>query len=282
VRVDSEVDRGTRFVVTIPVGKDHLPADRIDATRTLTSTASRAEAYVEEALRWLPDAPRGAAQRSSAVEHAVGPQSDRFRASRLPSATHAARILLVDDNTDMREYVQRLLAQAGYEVDTAADGRAALDAARGCKPDLVLSDVMMPGLDGFGLLRELRDDPELRDVPLVLLSARAGEEARVEGMQAGADDYLIKPFSARKLLARVDAQLNMAEFRRKSTAALRESESRFRALVLATSDVSYSMNADWTEMRYLNGRDFIPARALRRARRRQRGLDLLPRNSDRR
>jgi signal transduction histidine kinase/DNA-binding response OmpR family regulator len=126
----------------------------------------------------------------------------------------------------MRDYVHRLLAES-YEVETVADGRAALEAARRQRPDLVLSDVMMPRLDGRGLLHELRADPQLHDTPLILLSARAGEEARVEGMEAGADDYLIKPFSARELVARVRGHLEMARVRRE--AAHRESELRAEA-----------------------------------------------------
>jgi PAS domain S-box-containing protein len=131
-------------------------------------------------------------------------------------------VLLADDNADMRGYVRRLLLAQGYEVEAVGDGEAALAAARREPPDLVLSDVMMPGLDGFGLLRALRADPELRDRPIVLLSARAGEEARVEGVDAGADDYLTKPFSAHELLARVSANLVMARVRRQAIRSLRE------------------------------------------------------------
>ena len=123
------------------------------------------------------------------------------------------RILWADDNADMREYVARLLAQ-NYEVIAVPDGQAALAAAVEKKPDLVLSDVMMPGLDGFGLLRELRADERTRTIPVILLSARAGEGSAVEGLAAGADDYLIKPFSARELLARVRTHLEMARLRR--------------------------------------------------------------------
>jgi CheY-like chemotaxis protein len=121
----------------------------------------------------------------------------------------------------MRQYLGRLLAGA-YDVEEAADGVAALAAARERPPDLVLADVMMPGLDGFGLLGELRGDPRTKTVPVVLLSARTGEESRVEGLAAGADDYLAKPFSARELLARVNVHLEMARVRRQ--AARRESE----------------------------------------------------------
>ena len=96
----------------------------------------------------------------------------------------------------MRQYLQRLLS-GRYQVEAVSDGRAALDAVRRAMPDLILSDVMMPRLDGFGLLREIRADPQLCGLPVILLSARAGEEDRVEGMQAVADDYLVKPFGAR-------------------------------------------------------------------------------------
>ena len=125
------------------------------------------------------------------------------------------------------------------------------------KPDLLVTDVMMPGLDGLGLLRAMRADPELRDVPIIMLSARAGEESRIEGLDANADDYLTKPFSARELIARASAAIEMARVRRQAMLSLRESEERFRALVSASSNVIYRMSADWTDMQHLEGRNFI-------------------------
>jgi signal transduction histidine kinase len=122
-------------------------------------------------------------------------------------------VLLADDNADMREYVGRLLSRH-WTVEAVGDGNAALTAARARPPDLVLTDVMMPGLSGIELLRALREDPRTGTVPVLLLSARAGEECRVEGLEAGADDYLVKPFSARELIARVTTHLEMAEIRR--------------------------------------------------------------------
>ncbi|HEY7510725.1 MAG TPA: response regulator, partial [Vicinamibacteria bacterium] len=123
--------------------------------------------------------------------------------------------LVADDNADMRAYLQRVLG-ARWTVEAVPDGAAALEAARARPPDLVLTDVMMPRLDGFGLLRALRADEALREVPVVMLSARAGEEARIEGLQTGADDYLVKPFSARELAARVASQLNLHRARREA------------------------------------------------------------------
>ena len=112
-----------------------------------------------------------------------------------------SRVLIADDNADMRDYLRRLLAEA-YEVETVADGEAALRSLTDHAPDLVLADVMMPGLDGFRLLQAIRGNATISTLPVILLSARAGEESRVEGLQAGADDYIVKPFSARELLAR--------------------------------------------------------------------------------
>jgi DNA-binding response OmpR family regulator len=118
-------------------------------------------------------------------------------------------VLLADDNADMREYLQRLL-RPGYEVTTVTDGQAALEAARLDPPDILISDVMMPRLGGLALVAALRADLRTAEVPVLLLSARAGQEAAIEGLEAGADDYLVKPFSAAELLARVRANVELA------------------------------------------------------------------------
>jgi PAS domain S-box-containing protein len=123
----------------------------------------------------------------------------------------------------MRQHLARLLGER-YEVHAVADGRQALEATQRLQPALVLADVMMPHLDGFGLLRAIRDDSVLAGIPVILLSARAGEESRVEGLEADADDYLIKPFAARELLARVASHVKMANLRRETA----EREERMR------------------------------------------------------
>jgi anti-anti-sigma factor len=122
----------------------------------------------------------------------------------------------------MREYLHRLLSPH-YAVRTVSDGHAARQAVLADPPDLVVSDVMMPGLDGMQLLAALRADPRTSRIPVLLLSARAGQEAAVEGLAAGADDYLVKPFSAQELLARVGAHLQLGRVRR-------EAEERFTAM----------------------------------------------------
>jgi CheY-like chemotaxis protein len=194
IAVESAVGAGTTIVVSIPFGTAHLAQDHIGADRQLAPTSMRAEAYVEEALRWLPEA-------HSTHDESVTDRPNEVTDLRFAERTLGAHVLIVDDNADMRSYVRRLLDKR-WEVETAANGRAALEAIRRRKPELVLTDVMMPELDGYGLLRALRADPNTRDLPVILLSARAGEDARIEGLDAGADDYLTKPFSARELIAR--------------------------------------------------------------------------------
>ena len=142
----------------------------------------------------------------------------------------AARILVVDDNADMRQYLARLLA-THYQVEVASDGEAALAIAHRNEPDLIVLDVMMPKLDGFAVLKELRADPGIAHIAVIMLSARADEESRIEGIQAGADDYLVKPFSARLLLASVSAHLQMTGLRQKTNESIRESEERLRSII---------------------------------------------------
>ena len=226
IRVESKLDAGSCFVVTVPLGRAHLDPSRIRALAERAPGRHGVEAFVQEALRWMPgtDQPLEVAW-ARASGAALGPPSED-RAAERPQAPRP-RILWADDNADMRDYVSRLLGER-FSVQAVADGQAALEAIRAERPELVLSDVMMPRLDGFGLIRALRSDPELNTIPVILLSARAGEEARVVGAEAGADDYLIKPFSARELLARVESHLKLARIRRETEAALRESEARVR------------------------------------------------------
>jgi PAS domain S-box-containing protein len=218
IRAESDVGKGTVFTISIPYGTDHLSADQIGKERARFSASLRAEAFVEEALRWLP---------ATETASEAGGRADDTPEMLFQGQTAGARILVADDNADMRNYVSRLL-RPRWEVETVSDGLDALAAIRAKKPDLILTDVMMPRLDGFGLLRDIRHDHDLRDIPVIVLSARAGEEARVDGLDAGADDYLTKPFSARELIARVNANLEMARLRRETTRDLRESEARFR------------------------------------------------------
>ncbi|GAA3390242.1 SpoIIE family protein phosphatase [Cryptosporangium minutisporangium] len=199
IEAESEPDVGTTFTIRLPFGSAHLPADQIVPGTDSDQPTGAAEPFVEEALRWLPDV---------ASELDEGPMArSRSRSDQPP-----ARILIADDNADMRAYLRRLLSSQ-YDVTTVVDGAAALAAARSNPPELIISDVMMPGLDGLELVTALRTDPRTADTPIILLSARAGQEAAVEGLTVGADDYLVKPFAAQELLARARANVDLARSR---------------------------------------------------------------------
>jgi len=210
IRVESSIGRGSSFIVSIPFGCKHLPSDRIASPGDGVSGRT-AHQFVLEATQWLPTT-----------------QSSPLSEPPVTSLTAAerARILVVDDNADMRAYITGLLSRY-WNVETATDGEAALALIKSRVPNLILSDVMMPGMDGFTFLRRLRATPATRSIPLILLSARAGEEAVVEGLETGADDYLLKPFSGRELITRVRSHLDVASTR---TRALRASEMRLRRL----------------------------------------------------
>ena len=230
IAVHSVLGEGTRFDVDIPFGHAHLPQDRIAASDVADADAAAAgagveagtqrmgAAFVEEALRWLPEEDAPASARPASAGSALLP------AAALP------RILIADDNNDMRAYLKSLLAPHA-EVRICADGEAAFAALQADTPDLLLSDVMMPKLDGFGLIAKIRATPALRHLPVMLLSARAGEEAKVEGLRAGADDYLVKPFAATELLARVQRQVELGRERKLQLQVLGMRESYFRSLV---------------------------------------------------
>jgi signal transduction histidine kinase/PAS domain-containing protein len=223
VRVASVMGKGSTFTIRIPRGKDHLPPTSVSTAEARDAPTTTADPYLLEAGQWVrraeTDGAKGPALRS-ATGTAAPPDPEKSD----------ARLLVADDNADMREYLVRLLSPS-WSVDAVGDGEAALELALRRPPDLVLSDVMMPRLDGVGLLRALRADPRTNTVPVVLLSAQAGEEAIVGGLETGADDYLVKPFSARELLTRVRTHLAMARLRREATEAAKAlAETRARLL----------------------------------------------------
>lgn len=247
ISVKSSLDEGSVFTVTIPKGKTHLPSEKIRASRTLESKELAAKAFTEEISLWP-------------LQEGETSQVPFMQEGRSPSQDGQPQILLVDDNADMRAYVERLLSSK-YEVKTASNGRVALDRIKQKLPDLVLSDVMMPEMDGFELLKKLRADERTKAIPIILLSARAGQESTVVGIEAGADDYLVKPFSAKELLARVHQHLTMAKLRQEyeSEHAIRErieeSEKRFRNLAEAMPQIVWTSKADGA-VDYYNSRWF--------------------------
>jgi signal transduction histidine kinase/ActR/RegA family two-component response regulator len=214
--VSSELGRGTTFRARVPFGVAHLPPDQIDRSADEAPARDSWQMFVSEAERWL------------AVP--VAEAMDDATPGRVPAAasgSRRARIVLADDNADMRAYLARLLG-ASWSVETAANGREALAAVRRERPDLVITDVMMPELDGFELIRWLRTDDATEDIPVIVLSARAGEDARLEGLHGGADDYVVKPFSARELMARIEMQLLRASIRAADSLRRRQLADIFR------------------------------------------------------
>lgn len=195
---------GSTFRVAVPLGTAHLAADRIVDDPGEALLVDQARLYVEEAHWWLGES----------LPEAVPTPPGQVQAAR------RGRVLVADDNADLRDHVVRLLRPT-WDVTAVADGQEALERARDEPFDLVLTDVMMPRLDGFGLIQALRADERTRDVPILVLSARAGEESAVEGLNAGADDYLVKPFSARELTARLRANLELGLLRRQIISRLR-------------------------------------------------------------
>jgi signal transduction histidine kinase/CheY-like chemotaxis protein len=204
IRVKSKLGEGTTFQVFVPLGVGHLPEARVQGRRSLPSTAVGAKAFVEEATRW------GETSRVLPSQPSVGALDAK------------ERIVFADDNADMRDYVTRLLGER-WTVEAVGDGHEALESIRLSPPALVLSDVMMPRVDGLGLLRALRSDPVLCGIPFILLSARAGEEEATKGLGTGANDYIAKPFSGRELLVRIASTLSAVRAT-KEAAALAERE----------------------------------------------------------
>jgi PAS domain S-box-containing protein len=201
--VESTPGRGSTFSIEIPLS--HLRSGPTEAVQPTDVEFLQREAhgFLSEIERWRHE--------ESEIE-----QPDRDVRPRKAAAPGRSRVLVVDDNADMRDYLASLLDER-YTVQSAPDGARALQMVRESAPDLIISDAMMPGLDGFELVAELRANPETQPIPIIMVSARAGEEGTIEGLEAGADDYLVKPFSARELLARVSANLELARLRRQAT-----------------------------------------------------------------
>jgi PAS domain S-box-containing protein len=244
VEVFSQEGAGSRFTVTLRKGTAHLDPERIRPAAAPAIASSRLDGFVMEALRWI-DAPLP--EVAVVTEPAASPA---LTAGVIGTGGRKPRVLVADDNADMRQYFCRLLEPA-FEVEIATHGEEALRKIHGSRPDLVLTDAMMPVMDGYSLLHRIRSTPGLATLPVIMVSARAGGEMEIEGREAGADDYITKPFSGRELIARVGSALKIAEVRASSEAALRESENRSREILERTTDAVFVLDREW-RFSYLN------------------------------
>jgi len=221
IDVQSTPGSGSTFTVLLPLAAH--PSTAGDSAR-----AGDTGAPAPEPMR------AGAVAAEGAIALALGAVPANARQPMTDSVTTArGRVVIVDDNADMRAYLTHLLEAAGFEVDAQPDGAAALAACRARPPDAFLSDVSMPGMDGFALIQRLRADEDTAVIPVLLLSGRAGEDARVAGLEAGADDYLIKPLGGRELVARVEGAVRLARLRRETA---RRQQADFESLFSMAPD----------------------------------------------
>ena len=224
ISVESEVGTGTKFIVRIPLQPAGVTTAARDRSGERPSASIAAETFLAEAERWAA--------------------TDEWTENRvLAGPIPAGHVLVVDDNSDMRSYLRRVLA-GHFNVETVADGRAALAAIQSSRPDLVLTDVMMPELDGFEFLRAIRSDPDTARLPVIMLSARAGQESSVGGLDAGADDYLVKPFSTTELIARVRSNLTASRAREEAARQATRRAERLGQLVQAGMRVAACVEPD--------------------------------------
>lgn len=227
IEVESRVGEGTTFSVFMPLGAMHPKSEVKGSKQNKTeSLPQHAQTYIAEATRW-----------SSENKKVV---SDTVKENR------KGHILVADDNADMREFIKRLLEDAGYSVLMAMDGEDAWEQCQKELPDLVLSDVMMPRLNGFEFLKKIRSADYTYSLPIILISARAGEVDKAEGLMSGADDYLSKPFHSGELIARVDGAVKLGKYRKKAHEELLARTNHIAKIGGWSFDVA-TMRGEWTE-----------------------------------
>lgn len=202
ITVHSTEGLGSVFTVTLPVGRNHLPQDQVFSKGKAEDSSSLKGAFLKEALSLLDN--------GAVLTNDLQPLS---APTTFMQEDKASTILVVDDNSDMRAYLCRLL-EPYFTVDTATNGFDALNKVKRYRPALILTDIMMPVMNGKVLLQKLKEGVSTSSIPVIFLSARAGEEARIDGLEAGADDYLVKPFSSQELLIKIRMQIKIARVRK--------------------------------------------------------------------
>ncbi len=231
ITVRSQVGRGTVFHVELPLEPTPDRRERRRRARRREDQLSQARTEVLAAREYA-----ARSRRETLLADVDLPRISEMTEELYEAAADAPRVLLVDDNVDLRTFLANRLSRL-YRIETAEDGIAGLDAARRARPDLIVSDIMMPRMDGHEFCRRLRDDPAFANTPIILVTAKTGEEAVVEGLELGADDYVTKPFAMRELEARIAAQLRAKQTERQ----LHERESRLAAIGQMTSSVVHDL-----------------------------------------
>jgi signal transduction histidine kinase/DNA-binding response OmpR family regulator len=191
VAVESIYGAGTTFTVSLPMGTDHLVDQQI--------VHDQATVQVDRAVVELADLEIELQGDRDETENPTDKPIDGL----IPLGPQVARVLIVDDNPDLRTYLSSILRARGYQVWTARNGAEGFEAAVQHHPQLIITDLMMPKVSGLDLIRMIRQDADLQGTPIVLLTAKADEDTRIDGVEQGADGYLSKPFSDRELLAEV-------------------------------------------------------------------------------
>ncbi|WBY02322.1 ATP-binding protein [Ramlibacter tataouinensis] len=243
VQVQSRLGEGSTFTVDLPWGSAHLDPGQVEQAGEAAPATEPPRGWLDEVEGWIDHTAAEPLPADFAFAPALPPQP--------PAAGHRPRVLVADDNADMRAYLAQLVGHE-HEVQVVGDGWQALRAIDEWMPDLVVTDASMPGLDGFGLLQRLRADPGTAALPVVMLSARAGHGARLQALEAGADDFLVKPFHARELLARLSATLRLAQVRREAMEREQALRAEVQEVLESVTDSFVVVDRDWL-FTYVNG-----------------------------
>ncbi|GAB4462293.1 MAG: hypothetical protein OHK0037_12980 [Elainellaceae cyanobacterium] len=220
VTVESVYGEGTCFIVWLQTGLTHLPSEQVieipaeleQSRSTIELADIEGDPALAQGVEPLPVAI--APSPSAPSTHITGAPELEAMPAASPAASQST-VLVVDDNADMRGYVSGVLQQAGYQVITARNGAEGFMTAQVHRPQLILTDLMMPLVSGLELIQMVRQDDDLRGTPIVLVTAKADEETRIEGTEKGADGYLSKPFNARELVAEVRNLLALKDSERR-------------------------------------------------------------------
>lgn len=212
ITANSILGKGTVFYISMLKGSKHLPPKQVYEKKKELTVPVKSQTFITEMLHW---------SQNISTQNVNTESFSNFR------------ILIVDDNNDMCDYLVRLLKEH-WLVQSANNGQMAFNLFKQTikypekfQPfDLILTDIMMPNLDGFQLLNILKADSATSDIPIIMLSARAGEESRIASLQAGADDYLVKPFSTKELIIRIRKLLNLSKPRKSLIEILKEADRR--------------------------------------------------------